>query len=553
MTGQPRKVRKINLVLFGIIGLAVLAVGAAFWAYILMTSAQNYRSPIAETPPSPGQTIGPPLTRHLVVVLIDALRYDTSSNSAVMPFLNSLRAQGASAIMHSQPPSFSAPGWTTLLTGAWPTINDSQLFNPADAVSARPFTQDDIFAAANRAGLKTAVSGYAWFKDMLANSGVDAGFYTTGEDGTADFDVVNAAKPWLTEDDQLVLIHLDQVDYAGHHQGGPLNPNWNAAAGRADTLLSNIVDALDLTQDTVLVVSDHGQINRGGHGGPDPITLVEPFVLVGKGIVPGVYGNVNMVDVAPTLAAILGTNIPSSNQGHVLINMLNLSSDRNVAIQNALNSQQSQLYSILTKAIGSSASIGAGEIVSATQTALDKATTSRLAGERIWRNVLAVFLAILPGYLLFIRKDKKSLWMLAGAFLYAVLFNLKYAIIDGRTYSLASVDSATGLIIYIGITTTVAVIIGWLLPMSGLHAIKAGPKIAIATTLGYIWMVIYLLALPILFNFAVNGISVTWTLPEWYSLFIGLISLIQSLVAAVVGLILIGLLAGLSRLTPRET
>jgi hypothetical protein len=54
---------------------------------------------------------------------------------------------------------------------------------------------------------------------------------------------------------------------------------------------------------------------------------------------------VNMVDIAPTIAALLGTNIPASNQGHVLINMLSLPSERTVAIQNALKAQQTHCHS----------------------------------------------------------------------------------------------------------------------------------------------------------------------------------------------------------------
>jgi hypothetical protein len=549
---RPQLIQKISWAFLGTIGLVFLAIGAAIWAANLMDSAQNYRSPLANTPPSPGQTLGKPVTRQIVIVLIDALRNDTSLNSAVMPFLNSLRSQGASATMHSQPPSFSAPGWTTILTGAWPYINDSQLFNPPDAYNARPFTQDDIFEAAQRAGLKTAVSGYSWFEGLLTNSGVDAGFYTIGEDNSADVDVVNAALPWLTGYFHLILIHLDQVDYAGHHQGGPVNPNWNAAATRADALLSKIVATMDLTQDIVLIISDHGQIDRGGHGGPDPVTLVEPFVMAGRGVVPGVYGNVNMIDVAPTLAALLGTNIPASNQGHVLINMLILSSEQNVAIQNALINQQTQLFNIYTKAIGSSAIIGDGEIVSVTQTALNQAVQARLSSERIWRNVVAAFIAILPGYLLFIRKDKKALWMLAGALLYVALVNLRYAIIDGRTYSLASVEGATWLIVYTSTTAAVAVVIGWVVLMFGLKAFKTDMRRTIDITLGYILFIIYLLALPILLNFAVNGVMVTWTLPDWYTIFIGLLCLIQVIIVALVGVIMVGLMAGLGRLTRKH-
>jgi hypothetical protein len=144
---KKRSARNINWFVIGLLSLIVLSVGAYFWVTTLMTSAQTYRSPLANTPPTPGRTLGSSVTRRLVVVLIDALRYDTSTNSAVMPFLNELRLQSASARMHSQPPSFSAPAWTTILTGAWPDINDSQPFNPPDVYSARTFTQDDLFAA----------------------------------------------------------------------------------------------------------------------------------------------------------------------------------------------------------------------------------------------------------------------------------------------------------------------------------------------------------------------------------------------------------------------
>ncbi len=551
MDKQP-KVRKINWLIIGLLGLALVAVSAYFWVTALMDSAQSYRSPLANKPPTPGQTLGAPITRRVVVVLIDALRYDTSTNSTVMPFLNELRAESASATMHSQPPSFSAPGWTTILTGAWPDINDSQLFNPPDKFSARTFTQDNLFAAAQRAGLNTAVSGYVWFEDMLANSCLDAGFFTPEEDNDADIEVVNSALPWLTGDYQLVLIHLDQVDYAGHHEGGPRGPNWNAAATRTDNMLSQIVTQLDLTKDTVLVISDHGQIDRGGHGGPEPVTLVEPFVLAGAGVVPGNYGDVNMVDIAPTLAALLGTNIPASNQGHVLTKMLTLTSEQDVAIQDALKAQQSQLLTVYTTAIGSTARVGNGEVVSSTQTALNQAHLSRLGSERIWRNVLAAFLAILPGYLLFLRKDKKLLWFMAGAVLYVLLFNLRYAVIDGRTYSLASVEGATWLIIYGATTAAVAVILGLLVPIFGLRAFKAGPRKAAETALGYIWFTLYLLALPILLSFAINGFIVTWTLPEFYTLFIGLLSLIQALIVAAVGLVLVGVAAGIGFLVSRH-
>ena len=152
-----------------------------------------------------------------------------------MPFLAELRARGASATMHSRPPSYSAPGYTVLFTGAWPDISDGPALNlEYDRYPA--WTQDNLFSAAHRAGLSTAVSGYYWFEKLIPQEAVTASFYTAGEDAAADRAVVAAALPWLANgEDQLILIHLDQVDYAGHHEGGPRDPRWDAAAPGSTT------------------------------------------------------------------------------------------------------------------------------------------------------------------------------------------------------------------------------------------------------------------------------------------------------------------------------
>lgn len=98
--------------------------------------------------------------------------------------------------MYSQPPSFSEPGYATLLTGAWPEINDGPVFNlEYDEIHA--FTQDNLFSAAKRKGLITAISGYYWFEKLVPQDDVDFSFYTPGEDATADREVVDAALEWL--------------------------------------------------------------------------------------------------------------------------------------------------------------------------------------------------------------------------------------------------------------------------------------------------------------------------------------------------------------------
>jgi len=538
-------------IILAIVLCLVLAIGAYFWATGVMDSFYAYRSPLQYTPPSPGEPLGQPLARRVVFVLIDALREDTSLNADAMPFLNELREQGASATMHSRPPSYSAPGYSVLLTGAWPDLSDGPALN-LEYEEIPTFTQDDLISSISRAGLTTAISAFNWFEKLVPQSSVSAGFYTAGEDNEADREVVDAALSWLRDGSQsFVLIHLDQVDYAGHYEGGPLDPRWDEAAGRADDLLREIVATLDLSQDALLVCSDHGQIDRGGHGGQDAVVLVEPFVLVGAGVRPGHYGDVKMVDVAPTLSAMLGAGIPASSQGHVLAEMLLLSEDQLQVLEDRLVSQQGQLLSLYQTAIGRQIAVQPGEDVVAThQLALESSHAARLNAERLPRALLALALLVLCAAVIFRTRGSGLAWLLGGALLYLVLFNLRYAVLDGRTYSLSSVASADELIAYSAVTALLAMLGSWLVTTLGLKAFRRGPRRAGGLVLGLTLLVLFLLSLPVLYSYVLNGVLVTWTLPHMSSMFLGFISLIQMLLVSVVGLLLTGLTALIARFVP---
>ena len=519
-----------------------------------MDSLYAYRSPLHDRPPAPGQPLGEPLARRVVFVLVDALREDTSLKPEVMPFLNELRQQGAWATMHSRPPSYSAPGYSVLFTGAWPDVSDGPAMN-LDYDEIPTWTQDDLASAVHRTGLRVAISAFNWFERLIPQASVSASFYTAGEDQAADREVVDAALPWLLDGGtQLVFVHLDQVDYAGHHEGGPQDPRWDAAARRADDLLREVVATLDLDQDTLLVVSDHGQIDQGGHGGQDPIVLVELFVLVGAGVKPGHHQDVNMVDVAPTLAALLGANIPASSQGRVLAQMLDLTPGQQATIDRATESQQGQLLDLYQAAIGRQVAVEpGGDTVAAHQVALEAAQDARLRAERLLRAILALVVVLIPATVIFLKRGRDMVWLLAGAILTVILFNLRYGVLDGRTYSLSSVISADELLLYCAITALAALVIAWPVVSLVLKLFRRGPRQASQLVLGLTLLTAYLLSLPVLWSFVLNGTLVTWTLPDMASMFLGFISLIQILVVAVVGLALTGLSALIAALvSPRR-
>jgi hypothetical protein len=534
---------KKNAALLVGIFICIIVIGVSyFWATSLMDSMYAFRSPLRNSPPLAGQTLGKPNTRSVVIVLIDALRYDTSLKTDVMPFLNQLRSQSAYALMHSQPPSYSQPGYTVLLTGAWPDISDGPAMN-LDYADIPTFTQDNVYSAANRAGLQTAISAFNWFEKLVPQGAVSESYYTTGEDQVADEQVTNAALPWLKEGRyQLVLIHIDQVDYAGHHEGGPIDPRWDAAATRADDLIKEIATSMDLNRDTLLVFSDHGQIDAGGHGGQDPVVLQEPFVMAGKGVIPGDYGDIQMVDVAPTVAAILGTNIPATNQGHPLIAMYDFTLNQVDAINTALASQQSQLGIAYQQAIGHPVTVTQStDIVSATQNAMNAAKNDLLNSQRMPRGIISFVLLMIILALAGWHAKSSYSWMLLGVGIYLFIFNIKYLLIDSKTYSLSSVVDAMNLIGSTALTTLVALFTAWLVVILGIKIYQFKPRKAAELTMEFILVTLSFLAIPVFIHYFINGAVVTWTLPNFLSSFLGLLFLIQALFVALIGLFFTGI------------
>jgi len=415
------------------------AVVAYLLAMALMDSIYAYRSPLHDQPPQAGAQVGEPLSERVVFVLIDALRLDTAYDAQIMPYLNELRNQGAWAEMQSRQPSYSATGYSVIFTGAWPELSDGPVFN-LETPDIPAWTQDNLFSAAQRAGLQTAVSGYEWFEKLIPAEAVTAGFYTPGEDRVADREVVDAALPWLSSGEyELVLIHIDQVDYAGHHEGGAADPNWDAAAKRSDDLLREIAAQLDLSRDTLFICSDHGQVDAGGHGGGEAVALREPFVLVGAGIRSGEYSPVEMVDIAPTLAVILGMNIPASTQGQARTEMLALTPDALSAVEAAQVKQQASLAESYGMAIGVTIPIVETRDDVDTQQAMESARLERVSSERLPRLLLAGVLALIPLAVFGWRWKKGNGWLLVGMVIFHLVFNLWYAVVNGKGYSFSYV------------------------------------------------------------------------------------------------------------------
>lgn len=508
-----------------------LSIGAIYLALEIMDNLYEYRSPLSAKPPVPGRSFGEPMGERVVYVLIDGLRYDTSLKTEVMPFLNQLRNQGASAVMHSQSPSYSSPGYGSLLTGAWPYLSDAPVFN-LEYENFYPLTQDNIFSSAKRHGLRTAASGYYWFEKLIPVDALDIGFFTPEEDQNADRQVVDAAIPWLESGNyDLIMIHLDQVDYAGHNEGGPLDERWDQAANRVDTLLTEIVAELDFSKDVLVISSDHGHIDQGGHGGHDPITLVEPFIMVGNRVLPGLYDDIFMVDVAPTLAALSGINLPATTQGRVLTEMINFSRSTLNELKNETGKQQSQLLAVYATAIGQplpeeATHADPNRTVREYQNALEKVQQSKLSRERLVRFGIAGLVFLLLALLLWRLKPKGWLNLVLGAILYSVLFHVAYITLGQKFYSYSTVVSPTQLVVITGIFTIISLSITLLL-LTFQNWIAMDLKQNFIKILDLVLFTMVFTSLPLIGHILWNGLFATWNLPNFALHYLSLLSLIQ--------------------------
>jgi hypothetical protein len=246
---------------------------------------------------------------------------------------------------------------------------------------------------------------------------------------------------------------------------------------------------------------------------------------------------VQMVDVAPTVAAILGMNIPATSQGHPQIAMFDFSLPQIDKIQASLSIQQEQLAVNYSAAIHQPVNVvKSSDIVSATQYAMNAAKTTLLDNQMLPRGIIAIIVAFMMITLVAWYARPYYRWLLLGVVVYLLIFNIKYVLFDHKTYSLSSVTGATDLIYSLAFNTLIALFFAWILVILGTKIYQYKPQTVTNFTLKYILTVLSILAIPILVHYAIDGAIVTWALPNFLISFLGLIFLIQCLMVAAIGL-----------------
>lgn len=295
----------------------------------------------------------PRYSRRVFLVIVDGLRLDKSYE---LPFLDELRRRGVDSEAQSHYPTWSRPNYVSILTGVPPVASGVRTNH-----HSTPVELDSLMDRAKAAGLVTAfATDYdALPKLFLRKKDPNARVTSEPEDEEDEIDIdamerplspaairapdANFASPFddaryapwpggfsevgaavAQGDAELVVMLVGAVDAAGHAKGGA-SQDYRTAAELADHALSRALGRVDLTQDTIIVTADHGHTNRGGHGGVEPEVLTVPLIAAGAGIKPGASADdAHLVDLAPTVATLLGIPAPGHGLGRTLSELLQI-------------------------------------------------------------------------------------------------------------------------------------------------------------------------------------------------------------------------------------
>lgn len=268
-----------------------------------------YRSPYVPSDtktPEPGSA----LASQTVLVIIDGLRDDTSRE---MPTLDRLRSYGADLQLTAPQPSLSYPNWTTILSGAPPEVS-GVVTNWHEGKAP----VETLFDTAKRAGVKTVFVGPEDFQQLYdVKSKTVATYMKKWDDEYLTGEYIDAAVR-LGQQYQpgLLVVHLPDVDEAGHSYGGASDEYANTAA-KVDNDLRALVEGLLDDRTAFVIVADHGHIDTGGHGGWENEVVTVPCVIVGPGVALG-QAKGRQVDVASSVAILAGIAPPNRTTGRPL-------------------------------------------------------------------------------------------------------------------------------------------------------------------------------------------------------------------------------------------
>lgn len=524
-------------VVFNLVILCCLAVGAYIWATALQQSWLAYRSPLLEVSVPLGEHL-PAQTRRVVLVVVSGISYQ-GFRASEMPTWKALQDSAAFAMVQTRSPSNWPAAWTTLLTGAWPELNGAALLTENDRQESVPAGLDHIIAAARDAGLHVAVAGsVAWSQILPADQGVTT-LYAVGGDAIADGQIAQAALEFIADAQyQLILVQFDQLRTVGQTHG-TTSLAYAAAARQIDSHVRQITRQMDLAREVLIVTSDMALLPNRRPAGTDISPPALAFTMAGENVVAGAFDPIQQIDLAPSIALLLGTRLPACSYGRPLFDMLRLDVEEMVVAHLRLAAQRVALGDAYLRAIGreglgttvhqdmeaarrafdrgnKAGALQMAQLVTEeSQTETSAAIAARVAAER-WPRLAVMLAGIgLPIIMFWVRRLKRALLLIGAASLAVTSWYALYWL-TGNDLSLTWQHmpwSLIGQLLWqVGAGLAVG---GSLVTISLLYRETGRRRWRLAVVVGYDYglVVAYICALPVLVIYWLQGGFLDWYVP----------------------------------------
>ncbi len=123
---------------------------------------------------------------------------------------------------------------------------------------------------------------------------------------------ISAAQP------DFVFLYMVETDEKGGHDSGWMSDTYLSYVSHAIDNVKKVIEKYG-EEYTVIITADHGGHDRS-HGSDTPEDMTIPMLFVGKEFEAGrPLQNVSILDIAPTVAKIMGLPVPREWEGKFLV------------------------------------------------------------------------------------------------------------------------------------------------------------------------------------------------------------------------------------------
>ena len=262
--------------------------------------------------------------RHVVLIVVDGLRPDAIAAARASRLEGLMRDGAATTRARAVDIPETLPGLVTIVSGLAPARHGITW----DDERGGPFPKDTIFTRVHEGGGHAALYvGKSKLVALAAPGTADS--VHAPEPGNRHWELGDGpalaaafARDFRARPAELTLVHLRQPDFVGHDQGW-MSPAYLEAVRHDDAAVGTILDAITASPaaatTTVLLTADHGGNGTAHRRRDGDDTWNVPFACRGPGVVARPIGQaVTLLDVAPTVLAILGASPLPNAEGHVI-------------------------------------------------------------------------------------------------------------------------------------------------------------------------------------------------------------------------------------------